>query len=318
MLQRASAAVSENVDHISTAVSSHLLVCGSKAALIDASVAGCQEQLCAGIESSLGSLDLLEYILLTHVHFDHLGAVPYLRNKKPDLKLFTSDSAAEILKDRDLLAQLYQQNQEVSQAMNADFNFSPAQWMSYFEVSEVVGEGDSLDLGLGVNVRVLDLPGHTSDLVGYFITPDQILDAGEAVGGIFGRAQLSPAFCAGYRDYLKSLDRICDLQCHAINFSHSGVLRGNLVPEYLSEAKESAEKFYSQVRSRLRASETPKAIAQDLLGDWQAGRISPEGPFCNTQMIVIKDMVDTVSRELATTVDRRGSKHSKKDDRSKS
>ena len=103
-------------------------------------------------------------ILLTHGHFDHIGAVRELMNA--DTRLVIHELDAPMLSDPALNAGLGLMGQQIT---------AP-------EATDLVREGDELDLA-GLKVKVLHTPGHTPGSVCYEIegelfTGDTIFEYG--------------------------------------------------------------------------------------------------------------------------------------------
>ncbi|HQH28089.1 MAG TPA: MBL fold metallo-hydrolase, partial [Oligoflexia bacterium] len=66
---KASGALTENVVQISTSVSTHLLILGELAAVVDTGISAVHARLIEELERSMGEGGSLDYILLTHAHF---------------------------------------------------------------------------------------------------------------------------------------------------------------------------------------------------------------------------------------------------------
>lgn len=103
-------------------------------------------------------------ILLTHGHFDHIGAVSQLM--QPGTRLFIHSLDAPMLNDPSLNASLPLLRRPVT---------AP-------EATDTVQEGTELDLA-GLHIRVLHTPGHTPGSVCYLIenelfTGDTMFDHG--------------------------------------------------------------------------------------------------------------------------------------------
>jgi glyoxylase-like metal-dependent hydrolase (beta-lactamase superfamily II) len=79
-----------------------LLAGRDKTALIDTGMACFAPALIAGLKERLAGRPL-DYILASHSHYDHIGAVPYLRREWPAVKVLGADHAAYVLTRRSAL-----------------------------------------------------------------------------------------------------------------------------------------------------------------------------------------------------------------------
>ena len=75
-----------------------LLVKGEgKNLLYDCGMACFHEELIANIEKEIGEEDL-NYIVLSHSHYDHMGALPYLLERWPNAQVCASEKTAEVFR----------------------------------------------------------------------------------------------------------------------------------------------------------------------------------------------------------------------------
>ena len=120
---------------------------------------------------------------ITHVHFDHCGAVPYLKKAFPGLEAATSQKAKDILKRPNAIRLIQQLSREAEDVLT---EFDKASLVKDpfepFEVERVLEDGDRVELENGLTVVVLATPGHTWDFLSYYVPEKKILVASESAG----------------------------------------------------------------------------------------------------------------------------------------
>ena len=98
-------------------------------------------------------MDRIEYVLLTHTHADHIGAVPHLKRKWPHVKLVASAPAARILNTSELYNEFLLVDLGIAQLMKAkgEIGGMPSVPEDFrFEVDLIVKGGDTIELENGV------------------------------------------------------------------------------------------------------------------------------------------------------------------------
>lgn len=294
---RASGKLGENTFQLTTAVSSHLLVCGEVAALVDASVAPLCARLDEEIQTYLKGEFPLRYIFLTHAHFDHLGAIPELRKRHPGVQLVVSPQSAEILSSREFLVEMFEQNKKIADALRSDIGIDLEEWCSAFTADRIVGDGDTISLGDGVEVKVVGLPGHTEDSLAYFILPDGVLCGSEALGVYYGREKLGGIYTSSYDQYIASIDKALRLDVKVLTLPHSGSLTGDLVITYLQSLRFQVEEFTNAIRERLAQGEIIEEIYNSVLPEWLEEDYTPEGPFVGLTRDSLRSMIRVIAEK---------------------
>lgn len=292
---RSSGPLTENVYQLTTAASTHFLIGGECAGLIDTGVSATQGRLIEELGKYLADSSELRYIFLTHAHFDHVGGLPFLRRYAPHVQVVASPLTAQLLAGKELQEEFYKKNANVAEAMKAPFDISLEEWCGGLKVDRVLGDGDSIDLGADVDVKLIGCPGHTEDIVAYYIRPDSALSAGEAVGSYAGRGKLAPCFPWSYLNYVISLDRLSGLEVKVLGLPHAGALTGELPSKYLVESRIAADRFAQAVRERLEQGELLEEIFNAQLLEWVSQGLAPEGPFVEEQSETLRNMVRVVA-----------------------
>lgn len=101
-------------------------------------------------------------VCLTHGHFDHVMALPYLMEQKPDLNVYLYESEAEVLASPDL-------NLGSMMGMNLSL-----------KANHLVKDGEIIDV-LGTKVKCIHVPGHTKGSVCYYFADYGWLISGDTL-----------------------------------------------------------------------------------------------------------------------------------------
>lgn len=292
---RATSQLSENVYQIVTPASTHCLLSGEKIAMVDASLVAMESQLFDELAGMLGDERSLDYVFLTHSHFDHIGAYPILKKFFSGIKLYASAQATDALKDKEYLKHLYRRNLECANAFDVSPSISEEDWCSSITVDHVVADGDNIELGDGVIVKVISCPGHTKEQLAYFVPSDNAIAGGEAFGYYNGRDKFYPTFASSYKEYIESLDKAARLDVKVLGFPHNGALTGDLAQKYLLTARLEAENFHNVIKERIGNGELVEEIVASILPDWRAENICPEGPFLKEQESCLHALIAAIA-----------------------
>lgn len=172
------------------------------------------------IRNTLGNPKKLNYIAITHSHYDHLGAIPYLLKKIPDLSVVGSERIQHLLSKQsviDFMTHLSNIQKDVFSDITGDEDVS----LSRFNITHPVCEGDIIDLG-GLTCVIYEVPGHTRDSLAYYFPEIKLLCPGESVGvpqGIDGDS-IQVEFLSSYQDYYDSLTKMASLDVKILCLAH--------------------------------------------------------------------------------------------------
>lgn len=182
-------------------------------------------------------------LLLLHSHFDHCGIVPFFKRMLPQLKVLGSRRSQELYRREKVVQFIRDRNRETLQLLKmekeaAELNLDVDQ----IAVDEVVGEGDVIDLGDGVRVKIIEMPGHSSCSIAAYVEPWRALFPSDA-GGIPGEDE--EIFPSGNEDYLlyqKSLEKLQPLDLEILGAARNGVFVGKEAREFIPRSIAAAER----------------------------------------------------------------------------
>jgi 2-aminobenzoylacetyl-CoA thioesterase len=188
-------------------------------------------------------------IALSHAHFDHCGAAAYLMRKIPSARLAASEKGAEILQRPNAVDLICRLNAEYEKSMEAELAGEDVSFAA-LDVTFRLADGDSIELDAGRVCRVLATPGHTRDSLTFYFPDTGIAFIGDTAGALEHGFIHSP-FLVSYELYLASIEKISGLRPRAICMPHSGILAGDDVQLYLSEAAAAATAYKDMIAQYL-------------------------------------------------------------------
>jgi glyoxylase-like metal-dependent hydrolase (beta-lactamase superfamily II) len=217
--------------------STAFLVLGEdKTALIDCGMAYSASNLIRNIKQVLNDGRKLDYILLSHSHYDHISAVPYLRKVWPDVKVMAAEYAQNILAKESALKTIKELNNQ--SALYFGFSQSIDYDNSLMKVDHKISEGDLLDLG-GTNITVLETPGHTRCSLSFLVN-NEIIFASETTGCMSKTGKVYPAFIISYKQTINSAEKCRNANPLYIVSPHFGLVSKSETPVYWEKCIQAA------------------------------------------------------------------------------
>jgi glyoxylase-like metal-dependent hydrolase (beta-lactamase superfamily II) len=209
----------------------------------------------ASIKDVLGDPGRLDYLFLTHSHYDHLGAAYYLKRHLPGLKIGAHEMLAGLLQKPSVLEvmnRLSDNHVELLQYNTAheDLTVRP------FEIDIALHGGDEFDLG-GLTCRVYATPGHTRDSLAFHLPEIGALFPAEACGLLESDtgSTLLVEFLSSYQDYIDSLRLIIALEPEIVCLGHGWVLTGEDAPAFLQRSFAETFRYRELIESYLDAAD---------------------------------------------------------------
>jgi glyoxylase-like metal-dependent hydrolase (beta-lactamase superfamily II) len=179
-------------------------------------------------------------ICILHAHFDHCGAVPFLKKRWPWATVTASVRAAQLLAKPQIVQSIAEMNQKSIEHMGLA---QSAQELGYrfdgIEIQETVSEGDTMVCG-DTTFDVLEVPGHSSCSIAFYLPKERALFASDAVG-LRHQGAYHPTPNSDYDQYQQSLERLSHFDLDVLLLEHYGAYLEQDARAYIPGAIEAAK-----------------------------------------------------------------------------
>ena len=199
-----------------------LLITEEKAAIIDAGFAFTAKPMVKKIKAELGDRPL-DYILLSHSHYDHISGSSLMKKVWPEAKIVSAEHAAKVFEKPSAMKRISQMNRAAAFYFRKNPFFSND--LSRIHTDIVVKNGDMIDLG-SVKLETIEAPGHTWDSLSFWCESERLAMICETMGVLAGNDSIMPACLVSYRTTMEFIDKLEELRPNRILYPHYGIVEG--------------------------------------------------------------------------------------------
>ena len=209
---------------------------GSVVGIYDCGMAYCHDGVIKNIETLLQTLghENLDKVILSHSHYDHIGALPYILKRWPNAEVvggaklkqvFSSDRAKATMKRLGEAARDKYLPQEMHN-MEID--------VEGMRVDTIVEDGDYIDLGR-YSLKAIYTPGHTDCSFSYLMkgedTPS-IIFTSESMGVLEDENFMHTSVLKNFDDTINSAMKCKNENADIVICSHYGVVPESIKVKY--------------------------------------------------------------------------------------
>ena len=212
--------------------------------------------------------EAISHLVILHSHFDHMMVFPTLKGRYPWMKIVTSDLNRATFSSERIVARIFDSDRKMTLALKERELISEApslQPSPFFPLDITVKEGSVLDLGKGMKMKFLEIPGHSPDCLAAFLEEEELLFCSDGAGFYTPPDFFRPNYWYRLDDAEKSLDKMKAIDPEILCRGHYGAMIGkDLARKHLQMNRQSIEDFKAFVLEKIHVGWSVEEITQDV------------------------------------------------------
>ena len=240
---RKAGAITDQILLLGSRHSSMYILMGDKYALIGGGVAWEVPRLEAQLDRFHIDRDRIQYLVISHAHHDHCGAVPYLIAKYPHIQKVASPYCTHILNKSQPVRLMREVNRKSLESLNRPHIHDGISLDFHsFPIERQVADGDQIELGGGLTLQFYLTPGHSRcSLTAYVPELNAMFPADAMPFPEPGKRVLTVTANHDYDEYIHSLEKMESLPIRLVAYEHGCVLIGEeaaaIIPKSLAATR---------------------------------------------------------------------------------
>jgi glyoxylase-like metal-dependent hydrolase (beta-lactamase superfamily II) len=199
--------------------------------------------------------DSIEYLVIPHAHFDHFGAVPYLKRRFPQIKVLGTEAAVRILSKEKVINYSEMVNKLMIDSYKLQEEYERMNLkIDAVTIDQVVNDSAVIDLGNGLEARFIETPGHSPSDVTVYVPGLKAIFPSDAVpcplGSISKLARPSPQF--DFTLYKESITKLLPLDIEICCFDHYAAVTGGDARQVLANAVKLCGEYQDRIVEQYR------------------------------------------------------------------
>lgn len=265
-----------------------ILILGSeKTAVYDCGMACFADNLIENLKTVLNAEGkTLDYILLSHTHYDHIGALPYVLQVWPEAQVCGLQKAKEVFAHPNARATMERLGNNAKALYGVEGIEITAAGM---RVDRVLADGDSISLG-AETITAYETKGHTDCSASYLLSPEKILFTSESTGMQVTSMLVQTSPLKSYDDCFASAARLKTFDVNDLILPHYGRLPSFRNQTYFDDFIKEAELEQHMLEEAIRQGLSDDELLQLHMRRYWSEKRNKAQPFAayalNTQIII--------------------------------
>ena len=244
------------------------------------------------IKKALGDRPL-DYIFLTHSHYDHALGSAYISCIYKEAKIVAGEYAAKI----------FAKDSAKNVMRDLDRKFAHTCGIEAYEdladnlrVDIAVSDGDKIIAG-DMEFVAIHLPGHTRCSVGYYCESKKIFLSCETIGVYGGKGVVVPSYLVGIGMTMDSINKVKNLDIDYILTPHYGLLDKDEAKKFLKAAEINAREVAEKISDMIKSGNSDEDVFEWFKDKFYHGYIESIYPI-DAMKLNTSIMIDLIKKEL--------------------
>ncbi len=267
--------VTENITLLGSELFNLYLVKGETYAIVEGAVSAVTYSFLEQLKQLDVPPEAISHLVILHSHFDHMMVFPTLKERYPWMKIVSSELNRSIFSNERIVGKIFDSDRKMTLALAEGGIISEApalQPSPFFPLDITVGEGSILDLGRGVGMRFLEIPGHSPDCLAAFVEQEGLLFCSDGAGFYSPPDFFRPNYWYQLEEAEKSLDKMISMDPEILCRGHYGTMIGrDLARKHLRMNRQSIEDFKTYVLEKINGGWSVEEITKDVTARFSKG-----------------------------------------------
>lgn len=265
-----------------------------KCAVYDCGMAYCHSGLIENIEKALknNGKDTLDYVFISHTHYDHIGALPYILERWPEAKVCGAAKAQKVFQSEGAKKTMKRLGES---ARDLYSNLAEEIKVEDMRLDIPMADGDCIDLG-GISMTAIETKGHTDCSMSYLMNPYKLLFSSESTGVLRPSGKMDTSILKNFEDTIKSAEKCRKLKPSGIIVNHYGVVPKEMVDTYYDlyiAAAEEEKEFILDLHKKYTDYQMVLEGYRDRYWTEERKKNQPEAAFLENAKYIIRHIIET-------------------------